>query len=180
MIKDDQLRYFEAHGKFPGMADKTALSEKGADGADAWVTIGGTWTSTHLAFNGVLLAHTSMTLLLWKYAFGLSPRQGLGYFAYAALLIMAVHGVSHFLGMLRNGGQSRDSLVGETAIKEGMAMAASVFKSLRKFCAAFKTNKIVKSKHLEPEIVAPIALLSPRQRSLGASPVRQGLRPRRA
>ena len=100
VVKDADLRFFDEHRKYPGMAD-----------GDSWDHI----AVPHLRFNAVLVAHTGLTLLSWWYGFGIPIATGITRIGYGIGFIMAMHGISHGLATLSTGGQSRESLVGAHA-----------------------------------------------------------------
>ena len=117
VVKDDALSYFAAHRKFDGMGP-----------GDSWAHV----QCPPLLLNGVFIAHTLLSLLVCTHLFGMPLALVLLRIGQAVVAIMAVHGVTHFAAtMLSTGGQSQESLVGETAIKAGLGGVAKLVAASR-------------------------------------------------
>jgi len=98
--KDAELRHFEAHRTFPGA------------GA-AWDVV----PTPHLRMNAYLLAQTVATVWLWSALGGITVQQVLTRIGYMTLFIFVCHASSHLSVRWSLGVSSKESLVGETAIK---------------------------------------------------------------
>lgn len=102
VIKDDILRTFDKSRKFKGMKS-----------GDDWVRV----PAMHVKMNLILIAHLFLTMKSIAWAFGVSDIAALWKMAYFVLFTFVFHGTSYSIGMRATDNTSRESLVGETAIK---------------------------------------------------------------
>jgi len=114
--KDAELRYFEAHRRYPTMASGEAWDEMGVP---------------HARCALVLALHTLASLLAICALSGASLAGGVAHIALFVGLVILAHGTSHLVGMLLTDGTSRESLVGETAVKAALGVAKAVLDSVR-------------------------------------------------
>jgi len=89
-LKDDHLRHFDYHRKYPGMP-----------AGDSWARV----SCPHLKFNAVLVLHTACTVALWHFGFGIALEAALMRIVNACAAVFVMHGGSHFLATLSTGGQ---------------------------------------------------------------------------
>jgi len=108
VTKDEWMRVFDETGKYPGIAT-------GRDW-DLFPTL-------HVRMNAILAAHTWLTMAFGSWVFGVSHGCFALWMGYAVLATFALHGVSHKVGQWTSDGRSRESLVGETAIKAFLSVA---------------------------------------------------------
>ena len=113
--KDECLRCFDETRRYPGMA-------KG----DSWDVI----QPPHVLLHAVLFGHTFITLTIWNVCFGVSYAAGVMRFVYAVAFIVATHSVSHFIATVATDGHSRESLVGETAVKAFLSLCNAAIRPI--------------------------------------------------
>mmetsp|Transcript_7710 Transcript_7710/g.14545 ORF Transcript_7710/g.14545 Transcript_7710/m.14545 type:complete len:446 (-) Transcript_7710:205-1542(-) len=109
--KDAWLRDFEKNRKYSDAVSK----------GDDWTV----FPCLHFRMNGTLVAHTMFTVAVNAWFFGTSHLAMVKLYMYFVLGVFALHGSSHKIGQWSSDGRSRESLVGETAIK---AFLSIVFK----------------------------------------------------
>lgn len=102
VFKDNQLRTFEKDRKY------TSISAR-----EDWTC----FPTPHFRMNAILIGQTLFTVFFWSYALNYTVKE-ICYFALGMwLAVSLIHGSTHALGQYYGGGFSRESLVGETAIK---------------------------------------------------------------
>lgn len=117
VVKDEALSYFATHRKFDGMAP-----------GDSWEHV----PCPHGLINGILLGHTSLSILACTHLLGMPFTTVLSRIGQALLAIMMLHGASHLAATtLTTNGQSQESLVGETAIKAALDGLGSLFRAVK-------------------------------------------------
>lgn len=132
VAKDEALSYFARHRKFDGMAP-----------GDSWDHV----PCPHVLTNGVLFGHTALSLLTLALFFDMPLSLSLLRLSQAIVAIVAIHGVTHFAATtLSTGGQSQESLVGETAIKAGLDCVASLVAASRRALKGGGASSKCKSK----------------------------------
>lgn len=100
--KDKWMRAFEEDKRYPGI-------KKGSD----WHA----FPIMHFRMNATLAVHTWFTVVSTAWLLGCSRGAVLKGMGYMILGTFALHGGSHKIGQWTSDGRSRESLVGETAIK---------------------------------------------------------------
>lgn len=132
MVKDAELRHFEQHGRY--------------DNDEAPVTV----HCPHVKFHLITLVHTVLTLACWTSATGITVQQAITRVATTCTFIFVAHATSHYLVRWLTSDISRESLVGETAIKAVLhyiAIAASALSRLAgRLHASFKMHDVTFSK----------------------------------
>mmetsp|Transcript_19036 Transcript_19036/g.24836 ORF Transcript_19036/g.24836 Transcript_19036/m.24836 type:complete len:412 (+) Transcript_19036:85-1320(+) len=102
ILKDGWMRTFEETGKFPGIKS-----------ASDWTL----FPALHFRMNATLIVHTLVTIKTSAWLFSCSDMKVVHAIIGIILLAFAIHGGSHKIGQWTTDGRSRESLVGETAIK---------------------------------------------------------------
>ena len=141
--KDECLRCFDETRRYPGMPP-----------GDSWDVI----QPPHLLLHGVLFGHTFITLTVWNVCFGVSYAAGVMRFVYAVAFIVAIHGASHFVATFATDGQSRESLVGETAVKATLSLCNA---AIRPIVRAIRGKKRRPSSAAPPAAVPEAAPAAP-------------------
>jgi len=108
VLKDSWTRTFDETGKYPGIET--------ADDWDVFPTL-------HFRMNGILAVHTYLTMVCGALIFGCSQATFLRWMVNLVLGTFVTHGASYTVGILTTDGKSRESLVGETAIKAFLRVA---------------------------------------------------------
>jgi 1-acyl-sn-glycerol-3-phosphate acyltransferase len=102
IFKDKEMRCFAETGKFPGVKS----------GADMQL-----FPTLHFRMNATLILHTLFTIKTSAWLFGCSDMKVVKYIIGIIFIAFMLHGGSHKIGQWTTDGRSRESLVGETAIK---------------------------------------------------------------
>jgi len=114
MEKDAALRHFETHGKYAGI-----------DSAQGYASI----TPPHLYMNSVMFGQSALFTLLVAYLSGWSVSSVLTAFAIIIVSVASIHGTTHYMARVITGCDSRESLVGETAIKASIDFLIALLSS---------------------------------------------------
>uniref|UniRef100_A0A7S2SSK6 Phospholipid/glycerol acyltransferase domain-containing protein n=1 Tax=Rhizochromulina marina TaxID=1034831 RepID=A0A7S2SSK6_9STRA len=104
-LKDKEMQYFAANGKFPTV-------KSGAD----WEEL----PAPRVMMNVILFTQLGLTCLVCSAVLGISPAKFAMTSLWLFVRILLVYGASHAVGELLLGGRSSESLVGETAIKAAL------------------------------------------------------------
>jgi 1-acyl-sn-glycerol-3-phosphate acyltransferase len=107
--KDKELAYFAKHRKFQGV-------KSGADWTDLR-PIPGSPIVSHIYLNGMMVGGLALEIALLALCFGTTMFAVSKSLLYMFLTTFVMHTVSYNVGRLATDGVSRESLVGETAIK---------------------------------------------------------------
>lgn len=112
--KDHELRTFEETGAFPAPPGSTTT----------------TIHCPHVKFHLITLAHAILSLIVWTAAAGISFQQAIGRILGTILFIFLAHSASHNVVRWATGDISRESLVGETAIKAVLSAISVVARAV--------------------------------------------------
>ena len=99
---------------------KSEKLKDGAPGKEQWGRLGGGFEEFMMNF--VLFAHTAITVVVWAALGGYTHAEVVVKIAWVLFTAFAIHAGSHKMGQWTTDGRSRESLVGETAIKALLAL----------------------------------------------------------